>query len=448
MQLLTYITHKSNDFKYLVKHQIKENLISNRYTYDRLRPYRFTDQTYQLRIDKKYALKQLGKKLTHSINTDDQDDALYVFNKARNNSLLNFCTMDYTKFFYDHFRIDVFNCNDCENIYLYDVSHNVCDDYQVCEHCIRNYYWSEYNQYYASEPDENDDYNDNEDMGIILGRHENKDIVGHIPSKFDKRKTRVLLGLELEIECNSDHSRSDRASAINDAIGNLTINDENYQYCGFEEDCSLNNGFEIVTGYTGLDVHSKQLQFFKQSLSGLKSHDTSTCGLHIHVCKSDMSTFHASKLILFINDDDNFKLINAIARRESSQYSAIKNKKDDKSWLKDAMKYDRKSSQLRNLNYSRYEALNFQNENTIEFRLFKGTLKYQTIMACLEFSYASWFFARESSSKELNTDNFLKFISRSDNLSDTRNLRTYLLNKGFTIPSHKLKNNTSQLITI
>ncbi len=33
-----------------------------------------------------------------------------------------------------------------------------------------------------------------------------------------------------------------------------------------EDDGSLNHGFELVTGYTGLDVHEKQLGFFKKPI--------------------------------------------------------------------------------------------------------------------------------------------------------------------------------------
>ena len=145
-----------------------------------------------------------------------------------------------------------------------------------------------------------------------------------------------------------------------------------------------------------------------------------------------MSTLHASKLVLFINDDSNQKLIKAIARRTNNSYAQVKNKKEDKSWLKDALQNKTKASQLRCLNTSRYEALNFQNDKTVEFRLFKGSLKYLTIMACLEFTYASWFFSRDTSVTELTTENFLAFICKDQNKQDTSHLREYLDQRGFS----------------
>ena len=128
-------------------------------------------------------------------------------------------------------------------------------------------------------------------------------------------------------------------------------------------------------------------------------------------------------------------MIRAIARRNDSDYAKIKNKKDDTYWLKDAVRgCDTKRSQLRSLNADRYEALNFKNTNTVEFRLFKGSLVYSTIMACLEFTYATWFFTRQSSTKNLTIDYFLKFICANENRADTKNLRAYLKAKGFDLP--------------
>ena len=207
-----------------------------------------------------------------------------------------------------------------------------------------------------------------------------------------------------------------------------------HTYCLMEEDGSLDHGFEMVTAYTGLDVHKAQLQYFKQKSKGLTSHNTSTCGLHVHVCKSSMTTLHGAKLVLFINDPANSKLVRDIARRDDSSYSRIKNKQDDKSWLKDSFHSSSdRSAQLQRLNADRYEALNFKNEKTIEFRLFKGTLKYETMIACLEFSFACWHFTAHASTSELTTGKFLEFICMPEHRKDTRFLRAYLKEKGYAL---------------
>jgi hypothetical protein len=201
-----------------------------------------------------------------------------------------------------------------------------------------------------------------------------------------------------------------------------------------EEDGSLDNGFEMVTAYTGLDVHKAQLQYFKNKTAGLTSHNTSTCGLHVHVCKSSMTTLHAAKMVLFINDPANIDLVKCIARRTDASYSKIKNKKDDKHWLKDSVHSSKdKDEQIRRMNSDRYEALNFKNDRTIEFRLFKGTLKYETMIACLEFSFACWHFTASASTSELTTGKFLEFICMPEHRKDTRFLRAYLKEKGYAL---------------
>jgi hypothetical protein len=277
--------------------------------------------------------------------------------------------------------------------------------------------------------DDDEEYSENKN---IREYHTCSDHLGHIPSKYDDRKPRVLLGLELEMEIKDSYCRDDRAGDLLKNVGEY----KNHTYALCENDGSLDHGFEMVTAYTGLDVHSEQLKFFAEGgLKGAISHDSDNCGLHVHICKADMTTLHGAKMILFINDQANYKLIKAIARRDDSDYAKIKNKKDDTYWLKDAVRgCDSKRSQLRSLNADRYEALNFKNTNTVEFRLFKGSLVYSTIMSCLEFTYATWFFTRQSSTKNLTTDHFLKFICANENRADTKNLRAYLKAKGFELP--------------
>jgi hypothetical protein len=337
-----------------------------------------------------------------------------------------------------------YSCDDCGEImdsegdrinWAYE-SNPICSDcieadytfYDPEDTYIRN---SDYNERLSEDDDDCDD--------SIIGEYHSSDPC-HIPSTFDNRKPKVLIGLELEIEVSERHERESKAEHMLNVIG--TYRNEKtgsyYRYCQAERDGSLDYGFEIVTGFTGLDIHRKQLEYFKNPLSGLKSHNTSTCGLHVHICKSTMSLYHGAKLILFINDEKNSELIKTIARRSESGYAKIKNKKDNIVWLKQARET---RNPLNNLNNDRYEALNFQNPNTIEFRLFKGTLKYETIQACLEFSFLSWHFTKDASIKDLTSAKFLEFINKPENRSDSIYLREYLQSKGFMnvfVPNKKI----------
>jgi hypothetical protein len=377
-------------------------------------------------LEKRQAYKEFGQSMALFIQDDDDQGAIDLIN----NSSVS-CRSGWVDFMDEHFSGQYEDCHDCENLFNSDQMSNAYDDYSVCESCCNySYRYSDRHGYYVREDDEH--YSENEH---IREYHTSSDCLGHIPSKYDNRKPRVLLGLELEMEIKDSYNRDERAGELLENIGRYRESNFNfYDYALCENDGSLDHGFEMVTAYTGLDVHAKQLQYFEKGLRGAISHDSDNCGLHVHICKADMTTLHGAKMILFINDQANHKLVRAIARRDDSDYAKIKNKKDDTYWIKDAIGCETKRAQLRSLNADRYEALNFKNDKTVEFRLFKGSLVYSTIMSCLEFTYATWFFCRESSNKNLTTEHFLKFICANENRGDTKFLRAYLKAKGFDLP--------------
>jgi len=376
------------------------------------------------RIARRSVLVDFGKMFNSLKKDGSYEAALEVCGYLNDNRWLR-NTKNWNDTLSEHFDGYYFECNDCGHLDSDNEAHNVNDDYSVCDNCRHNYYWSDRNNNYQDNTDDEDDDREHEHIGSY---HSSKRRLGHIPSSFDQRSPRVLLGLELEMECkHEDYDKDSRAGHLLDAIG--SYRGQTYALC--EEDGSLDDGFEMVTGYTGLDVHKDQLQFFKHTFKGMASHNTETCGLHVHICKSNMSTLHGAKMVFFINDTNNYQLIKAVARRDAS-YGKIKDKKSDTSWLKDVVRHKKdKHSQLRGLNSDRYEALNFNNDKTIEFRLFKGSLKYETIMACLEFTYATWHFCKDAGIDQLTTEQFIQFICMPQNKSDTRFLRVYLKNKGF-----------------
>lgn len=383
----------------------------------------------------KATYKKIGAIFTQAIADQDFSTLLDTLND-RMNFGARICRdrSDWAELLENNFGDSFHYCEDCG---VLDHTDNITwaygGDKCICERCRdRSYHWSDYQDTYIHDDDE--DYD--QDNGLIGEYHSSSENLGKIPSLHDQHKNPIYLGLELEMEVNDSADRLHKAETLLNAIGRYKGN----QYCLLENDGSLDHGFEMVTGYTGLDVHAEQLKFFDQPFRGMRSHDTRTCGLHIHICKTGMTMPHASKLILFINESANQRLIKAIARRENPDYAKIKNKRADYRWLKNAKQNSGIRSQLAQLNEDRYEALNFKNYNTVEFRMFKGTLKYSTIMACLEFTYASWHFARDTGINNLGIDDFLKYISQPAQLKTTKFLRGYLQEKGFSIPAPVKKN--------
>lgn len=309
---------------------------------------------------------------------------------------------------------------------------------------------------------------------IIGGYHSSKSLVGHIPSMYDRsigsRDGSLLLGMELEVELkNQSVNRKGTASEVFKIMG--VYKDEKtgkaHRYCATEHDGSLANGFEIVTAYTGLDVHEKQLSALKaEPFKGkLRSHDTTTCGLHVHIDRLDMTPLHAEKLNRFINAKENRALVLAIARRygEGAGYAIISEKKDGGKaiirYLKssvlsstshkaaatlfdkrpdgrpriklEALRPYYRHAQMNTVDRARYQAINFTNEHTIEYRLFRGTLKFETIMSCLEFTRLTWLFCRDFGITDMTIPKFIEYMMRHQNSIQSKYLRPFLVAKGF-----------------
>lgn len=427
----TYKHYKDNyrleHAKEQIRNRMKDNISSNR------KYHRDIGCALSALLNRKVLRKQFASLFSQAVKDQDHDQAIDLINDYEYRTIRSSMN-DVVDLFNSKFNdYDFGVCEDCGLVEIDSNFHTAYDgDRIVCNSCFEEYYYHDRSGQYVHNDDQNYSEDNDDDDSIIGEYHSSADNLGKIPSLFDKRKSQIFLGLELEIEVNEDYSRSDKAEMILSNIGVYTDNqNDRYTYCLAEDDGSLNHGFELVTGYTGLDVHEKQLAYFKKPIRGLRSHDTSTCGLHIHIDKHNVTLNHATKMILFMNDSGNQKLIKTIARRSSNRFCKVLNKKADYSWLKSAK---RSSDPLRQLNEDRYECLNFHNDNTIEFRLFKGTLKFESIMSCLEFTYATWFFCKDNGYQDLTTDNFIQFICKPENRSDTKYLRAYLKSHLFDIP--------------
>lgn len=147
-----------------------------------------------------------------------------------------------------------------------------------------------------------------------------------------------------------------------------------------ENDGSLNNGYEIIS--QPLTINNwKSWKAFKSLLDylkaeGIRSHDTSTCGLHIHVDRKDINDINRVVAIVNLFKPEMEKL----ARRSNNHYCRYMQEllhDENPESVKKAIK-DKKNS------LDRYQVVNQCRWNTIEFRLFRGTLNYGTILATLE----------------------------------------------------------------
>ena len=121
----------------------------------------------------------------------------------------------------------------------------------------------------------------------------------------------------------------------------------------------------------------------KKAISlGYRSHQTSTCGLHIHVNRSCLGETHdeqedvISRILFFV--ETHWAELLKFSRR--SEYSMNR-------WAA-RYGYEKTGREIldkaKKGNNGRYAAVNLMNWATIEFRLFRGTLKYNTLIAAIE----------------------------------------------------------------
>jgi hypothetical protein len=218
------------------------------------------------------------------------------------------------------------------------------------------------------------------------------------------------MGVELEVEVK-DGSIDSHVEALNAKLNDGEIGKRVY----FEADGSLTHGFEIISNPMGLDSHYELWSALadRDLVRGMRSHNTSTCGLHVHVSRKNMHTMQINKMNVFLNHPDNQDLIKAVARRYDVNYARIAQKK-----LSNAHKYD----------IERRDALNITNDHTVEFRIFKGTLIHDTLLSAIEFANALVNFTMPASPAgfHLSTDRFLDFIDSPSQRSETKHLRKHL----------------------
>ncbi|MBQ9346379.1 MAG: amidoligase family protein [Oscillibacter sp.] len=186
------------------------------------------------------------------------------------------------------------------------------------------------------------------------------------------------LGVELEIDEGGESNEN--AAKIMD-IGNA---EAEHLYC--KRDGSLQCGFEIVTHPCSLEYHLTKFPWpdvLRQAVRmGYTSHQAETCGLHVHVSRDSFgdTAFQqdaAIARVLYFFEKHWGELLK-FSRRTQSQLER---------W---AYRYGLKEHPIEILDHakagrSRYCCVNLTNRDTIEFRLFRGTLKLNNVLATLQF---------------------------------------------------------------
>lgn len=273
-------------------------------------------------------------------------------------------------------------CTECGSIILNSDAYYLDEsDSPYCENCFANHSDTHYihDYYYRPEP-------------VFFGCDES-----------------LYMGVELEIDEGGEYDEC-AADIFNTA--NLT---DDHVY--IKHDGSLNEGMEIVTHPMTLSYHKKTMpwkEILRKAVNlGYHSHQAETCGLHIHVNRNTFGNTVSEQeeviaRILFFYEKFWAEILRFSRRSEyhanrwASRYGGVIDT------CKGSLDTAKKSG------LGRYTAVNLTNENTVEFRIFRGTLRYDTLMATIEFTHHLCKLAISFPDEVFHSMSWLEFASGID----------------------------------
>lgn len=239
-------------------------------------------------------------------------------------------------------------CHECGRIIPAEDAERNGDEYDYCNHCYSRFFRNSICDYsYKPDP-------------IFYGDGDR------------------FFGVELEIDYGGEYD--DSAEKI------LEVCNRKNEHIYIKHDGSLEEGMEIVTHPMTLAYHMNEMDWPGIAGTALaldyRSHQTSTCGLHVHVNRSSLSEDRDEQErivgnILYLVEKFWDKLLR-FSRRTQEQLDRWASRYGYKNRPKDIYKGAKESYP------GRYKCVNIQNDATIEFRIFRGTLKVNTILATLQ----------------------------------------------------------------
>ena len=255
---------------------------------------------------------------------------------------------------------------------------------------------------------------------------------GYKPSPIFLHKTppqhSKFFGVELEVDNGNNAGKTAHkvCKMLDDRV-----------YC--KHDGSLSNrGFEIVSHPATLDFHEEEMGWEKTFDllvdQEFRSHDTTTCGLHVHVSREAFGEGQVrremiGRTILFV--ENNWSDIIKFSRRDedrvnqwAGRYRNIRQEDSPEDAFSKA-----------NNDGDRYRAVNLRCTPTIEFRFFRGTLKANTFFASIEFCDILLDFVKSIEESEVIDANFKGMVKFA--LEGKRDyFCKYVEERGIWIPEH------------
>lgn len=293
----------------------------------------------------------------------------------------------------EEYKGDYYLRSDCVNVTVRDED-GTCDmyipedilesDYRYCEHCGSyvfngNFDYAEGECIYCS--------------NNIIEKYSQSHT--HEPILFGEYKSVeefAGLGFELEVDCD-DSRNYENNSVAKHLCEHCGLDSDEMRYA---HDGSLRNGFECISQpHTVKAFWEKQKSWERMlkylSNNGYRSHDTTTCGLHVHVSRTmfgrteEEQSSAIAKIYCFF--DSNWDDIVRISRRKNFEYCEknslqyYENEDISRGITTRYKCWKRKANGQR----GHYVALNNANSATFEYRLGRGTLNSWSFFSWIDF---------------------------------------------------------------
>lgn len=279
------------------------------------------------------------------------------------------------------------DCYECGELFRRDdLLYLEYEDREYCESCYENYtHECRYCNERVSESHDSD-YCRSESGGDVILNYSYRPEpifyeVDRVTYDTPYDNNTPFMGFELEVEVPGD--RYDSAQAVQDVVGERAY---------IKSDGSLNYGYEIVTHPHTLEAY-KHKSFDWSFLDYLSSHDasswrTSTCGLHVHISRRAFrSLIHQAMFTYLIQN--NASQMQRLAGRSSSNWAKFG---EGDAPVSKKVKYGQA--------WDRYQAVNMTNRNTVEVRIFRGSLMKRRVLMALELVNACFEYTRPMASND------------------------------------------------
>ena len=218
----------------------------------------------------------------------------------------------------------------------------------------------------------------------------------------------LFLGVELEIDGGGEDSGN--AAEI------LKVANRQGEHLYIKHDGSLHDGLELVSHPCTLEYQMKIVPWqdicAKAVYLGYTSHMANTAGLHVHISRSALGETYriqeeaTARILYFV--EAHFNEMLRFSRRTEAQLNRWAARYGYKEHPKDILDHAKNSS------LGRYTAVNLLNSDTIEFRIFRGTLKYTSFIAALQIVNEICRAAVSMSDEEFRIMSWNDFVLRID----------------------------------